>query len=129
MKIGELVVVPLMEDAKSLAAFILASADVSQGLAALDHFLSPALLGLPVPPAPDHAAPSPSSASADARPMMMDMPRLDAQASAESLPNGRLPGFRSDMGMDTGMTMEEEAALNGARGWDHTIRPFSSVAS
>jgi hypothetical protein len=62
MKLGELVVVPLMEDAKSLAAFILSSADLSQSVTsaatALDRFLSPALLGLPVPPTPDSAPPS-----------------------------------------------------------------------
>ncbi len=65
MKVGELVVVPLMEEAKSLAAFILSSADLSQSVAsaatALDRFLSPALLGLPVPPTPDSPPSSPAS--------------------------------------------------------------------
>lgn len=108
MKLGELVVVPLMEDAKSLAAFILSSADLSQSVTsaatALDRFLSPALLGLPVPPTPDSAPPS--SPASDAGAMMMDMPRLDRRGSTEALPNGTTPGHHR-----AGLALTMEAAL------------------
>jgi hypothetical protein len=151
MKLGELVVVPLMEDAKSLAAFILSSADLSQSFASaattLDSFLSPALLGLPVPPTPDSPPSSSSPASgafvppslpqqmdhadwcggcsADAG-AMMDMPRLDRRGSTEALPIGVMPG---DHRAGLALTMEEEAALSGANGWGHVIQSLSSVPS